>query len=169
MENKNSFPQRKSMRLKSFDYSSTGAYFLTLCIQDRKNILSTVVGEGSPLPKLTNYGEIVDKWILKIPEKYEDYSIDTYVVMPNHVHILLSVMKNGGRGDPSPTVSNVVGWLKYQVTKEINEIRGTAGTRVFQRTFWEHIVRNREDYYGIYKYILDNPKTWCYDKLYTEE
>ena len=85
-------------------------------LQKRKNILSTIVGEGSPLPLLTSYGEVVDRWIQKIPKKYPEASVDCYVIMPNHVHILLSVKKNDGRGDPSPTVDTAIGWLKYQAT-----------------------------------------------------
>lgn len=161
--------KRKDPRLSGFDYSTTGAYFITICTQNRKNILSTIVGEGSPLPRLSQYGEVVDKWIQNIPEKYQEISVDRYVIMPNHIHLLLSVVKAGGRGDPSPTVDAAIGWLKYQATKEINEMRGTAGERIFQRSFYDHIVRNRDDYQEIYKYIYENPMRWKFDKLYAEE
>ncbi len=103
MENGKALPKRKDPRLKGFDYSKTGAYFLTICTQNRKNILWTIVWEGFPLPKLSPYGEIVDRWIQKIPEKYPEVSVDHYVIMPNHIHILLSVMGDNGRGNPSPT------------------------------------------------------------------
>ena len=169
MENKNALPKRKSPRLKEYDYSTTGAYFLTICTQNRKNILSKIVGEGSPLPQLLPYGEIADRQIQKISEEYPEVSVDCYVIMPNHIHILLSVAKDDGRGDPSPTVNSVIGWLKYQVTKKINELRDTAGDKIFQRSFFDHIVRNRDDYYEIYKYICENPARWYYDKLYSEE
>jgi len=93
MENKKALPRRKSPRLNGFDYSKSGAYFLTICTQDRKNILSTVVGEGSPLPyiRLSPYGKILNEWIKKIPEKYPEASVDCYIIMPNHIHILLSL------------------------------------------------------------------------------
>ena len=178
MENGKALPKRKDPRLKGFDYSKTGAYFLTICTQNRKNILSTIVGEGSPLPRLSPYGEIVDGWIQKIPEKYPEASVDCYVIMPNHIHILLSIVKDDGsgdlshtdgRGNPSPTADTVVGWLKYQATKEINKLRGSAGDRIFQRSFFDHIVRNRDDYHEICKYIYENPVRWYYDKLYSEE
>ena len=168
MENEKALPKRKDPRLKGFDYSQTGAYFLTICTQNRKNILSTVVGEGSPLPQLSPYGKIVDRWIQKIPEKYPEASVDCYVIMPNHIHILLSIAKDDGRGDPSPTADTVMGWLKYQATKEINLMRGSAGDKIFQRSFFDHIVRNSDDYYEIFKYIYENPMRWYYDKLYTE-
>ena len=162
-------PKRKSPRLKSFDYSTTGAYFITICTQNRKNILSTIVGEGSPLPKLSHYGEIADLWIQKLPEKYHEISVDCYVIMPNHIHLLLSVMKDDGRGNPSPTVDTAMGWLKYQITKEINKLRGTPGEKLLQRSFFDHIIRNQDDYYEIYKYIYENPMRWKLDRFYTEE
>ena len=65
-------PERKPIRLKNFDYSSNGAYFITICAQNRKDILSAIVGEGFPLPQLSCCGEIVDKWIQRIPEKYPE-------------------------------------------------------------------------------------------------
>ena len=160
---------RKDPRLKGYDYSTTGAYFLTICTQHRKNILSTIVGEGSPLPQLSRYGKIADKWINKIPEKYQEISLDNYVIMPNHIHILLSIIKEDGRGNPSPTVYAAIGWLKYHITKEINQARGTVGQKIFQRSFFDHIVRNRNDYNEIYKYIFENPMRWCFDKLYSKE
>lgn len=169
MVNEKEFPKRKDPRLKGFDYGKTGAYFLTICTQNRKNILSTIVGEGSPLPRLSPYGKIVDKWIQKIPNKYSEVSVDCYVIMPNHIHILLSIVKDDGRGNPSPTADKIIGWLKYQATKEINQFRGAAGDKFFQRSFFDHIVRNRDDYYEICKYIYDNPLRWYYDKLYSEE
>lgn len=100
--------------------------------------------------------------------------------MPNHIHVLLSLFKtvdSNGRGDPSPTtetdsstsVSAVVGWLKYHATKEINSIRNAPGEKVFQRSFYDHVVRNRDDYNEIYKYICENPIRWQYDKLYSDK
>ena len=71
-----------------------------------------------------------------------------------------------GRGDPSPTVDMVIGWLKYYLTKEINKMRGTTGEKAFQRSFYDHVVRNRYDYQEIYKYIYENPMKWQFDKLY---
>lgn len=169
MDEEKEFHKRKPTRLKDFDYNMEGAYFITICTQNRKNILSTIVGEGSPLPQLSHYGKIVDKWVQKIPDKYQEISVDNYVIMPNHIHLLLLLTKKDGRGDPSPTVVSVIGWLKCQVTKEINEACNIVRGRVFQRSFYDHIVRNREDYKEIYKYICENPIRWHFDKLYSKE
>ena len=103
MDKEKELPKRKDPRLKGFDYSKTGSYFLTICTQNRKNILGAIVGEGSDLPRLSPYGEIVDGWIQKIPEKYPETAVDCYVIMPNHIHILLSIVRDDGRGNPSPT------------------------------------------------------------------
>ena len=162
------FVQRKATRLKDFDYSESGAYFITICTQGRRNILSSIVGEGSPLPQLSSYGIIADKWIKKIPEIFNDVYIDNYVIMPNHIHLLLSII-NDGRGDPSPTVINAVGWLKYNITVDINKTRHIQKEKIFQRSFYDHIVRNRDDYDEIYKYIYENPICWQFDRLYAEE
>ena len=82
---------------------------------------------------------------------------------------MLSLVKGDGRGNPSPTADTVIGWLKYQSTKEINQLRGSLGDKIFQRSFFDHVVRNRDDYSEIYKYIYENPMRWNDDKLYTEE
>jgi len=179
-------PKRKSPRLHGFDYSKGGLYFLTICTQDRKNILSDVVGKGSFLPsssinpkielKLLYCGKITDKWINKIPEKFPGTYVDCYVIMPNHIHIILRITPNaaGGRGDPSPTktavasTNSVVGWLKYSITREINCKTDRTGEKVFQRSYYDHIIRDREDYYRIYKYVTENPLCWQTDTLYVE-
>lgn len=143
----------------------------TFCNQPNYNH----VGEGFPLPqgspllRLSKCGEIADSWIQKIPGKYPTISVDCYVIMPNHIHLLLSVNQNNGRGDPSPTIDSAMGWLKYQITREINGLRGVVGEKIFQRSFYDHVVRNRNDYNEIYKYISENPLRWQLDKLYMEE
>lgn len=166
-------PTRKKIRLQNYNYSEPGAYFITICIEKRRKILSKIaeidfeiVGEGSSLPQLTPYGEIVDKWIKLIPEKYPNVSVDYYVIMPNHIHLLLSVIKDDGREDPSPTVCTVIGWLKYNATKEINQLRKVTNEKIFQRSYYDHIVRNQKDYAEISKYIYENPLKWELDELY---
>ena len=172
MENK--LPDRKPTRLENFDYGENGAYFITICTEHRRNILSTIelsqndVGEGSPLPHLLPYGKIASKWIEEIPQKYREISVDCYVIMPNHIHLLLSVDCYNGRGNPSPTIVAAIGWLKYQITAEINSLRGVVGEKVFQRSFYDHVVRNDDDYKEIYQYIMENPLRWQLDKLYME-
>ncbi len=173
MENK--LPERKPTRLKYHDYGKPGAYFVTICTEDRAEILSTicgntVVGEGSPLPRLTTYGEIVREYINEIPNKYPLITIDQYVIMPNHIHLILTIHNVGGRGNPSPTTADaVIGWFKYHITKKINEIAKTPGRKIFQRSFHDRVIRNRKEYQKIATYIRENPLLWEDDCFYGGE
>ena len=160
-------PNRKPTRLKDYDYGKDGYYFITICTKDRQNILSEIVGEGFPLPQLTTYGKIAEKYILSVNRKYPNINTEKYVVMPNHIHIIFSV-NNDGRGDPSPTIVNAVGWLKYSITKQINQIYGSVGNKIFQRSFHDRIIRGEKDYLEICEYIENNPQKWEEDKFYTE-
>lgn len=163
-----SLPSRKPNRLKGFDYSENGVYFITICVQNKEHILSKItVGEGSPLPKLTAYGQIADKYIRQINERYPTVLVEKYVVMPNHIHILAEIYNEPfGTGDPSPTINSVIAWMKYQTAKQINKVRKTPGVRVWQRSFYDHIVRGQQDYDEIWKYIDENPLRWESDCFY---
>ena len=110
MENKD-FPKRTPNRLGGFDYSTGYSYFITICTQSRVKTLSKIVGEWSPLPHLTKQGEIIKNLIENIPSKYSNFSVDYYVIMPNHIHLLISVY-DIGRGDPLP-----YGVLVYRLVK----------------------------------------------------
>lgn len=76
---------------------------------------------------------------------------------------------NIGRGDPSPTISTVVGWFKFHSTKDINAVSNASGRKIFQRSFYDHIIRNQHDYDEVAKYIYENPMRWKFDKLYGSE
>ena len=153
----NDFPKRKPNRLENFDYGAGHAYFITICTQNRAHILSNIsVGEGSALPRLTQEGEIIKNFIENLPSKYSNFLVDYYVIMPNHIHMLITVYDDG-RADPSPTITSFIGWLKYQATKEIYRKTGNSNQKIFQRSFHDHIIRNRDDYEEISKYIYENP------------
>ena len=150
------FSQRKPNRLTEYDYSQNGAYFVTICTQDRKKVLSDIVGDGSPVPKPT--GKIAEEYIRQIPSKYATVSVDQYVIMPDHIHMLLRIDK--GTGNPSPTLGNVIGWYKYQVTKRVNTHLNNSGEKLFQRSYYDHVIRNQQDYDEIWEYIENNPRKW---------
>ena len=151
--------ERKPNRIPEYDYSTTGAYFVTICTQDRRKILSDIVGDGFPVPK--PYGMIAEEMIRQIPMKYPAVSVDRYVVMPDHIHILLRIDTDPiGTGNPSPTLGNIMGWYKYQVTKEVNRQGCTAGEKLFQRSYYDHVIRNQRDYDEIWEYIENNPRKW---------
>ena len=163
-------PNRKPNRIENYDYSQNGAYFITVCTQDRKKILSEIVGDGFPVPKPC--GKIAEEIICKITEKYPCVIVDKYVIMPDHIHMLLRIdfvgeafrLPKNGTGNPSPTVGNIVGWYKYQITKQINLLLNTHGERVFQRSYYDHVIRNQQDYNEIWEYIENNPKKWAITK-----
>lgn len=157
-------PERKRNRLKNFDYSSNGAYFVTICTEDRRKMLCEIVGDGLPVPKPP--GIIAERLIREIPKKYPSVCVDHYVVMPNHIHMLLRLTEHGGTGNPSPTLGNIVGWYKYQVTKQINEKTGTEGNSVFQRSYHDHVIRGERDYQRIWNYIDGNTLRWKEDCFY---
>lgn len=150
--------QRRPNRIENYDYSLNGAYFVTVCTQDRKRILSDIVGDGFPVPKPC--GKVAEAMIHRISVKYPAVEVDKYVIMPDHIHMLLRIRPEG-TGNPSPTLGNVIGWYKYQASKEINLLRGTQGERVFQRSYHDHVIRNQQDYDEIWQYIENNPRKWA--------
>ena len=165
-------PKRKSTRWSGFDYSRGGAYFITICTQDRKNILSTVertekpVGDdahGVPRIQLTRIGKIVEKYILST-NNVKGVSVGDFVIMPNHIHLILFIDEDGTPRASSPTrqtsvVSNCVSTLKRFVNKEVGE-------NIFQRSFYDRVIRNRDEYMEICNYITLNPDNWENDELY---
>ncbi|MEG1550887.1 MAG: transposase, partial [Oscillospiraceae bacterium] len=91
---------------------------------------------------------------------------DKYVIMPNHIHIILILNSNDGTGNPSPTIATIIGWLKYQITKQINLHDKTTGLQRFQRSYHDRIIRNEKEYQKIWEYIETNPLNWKDDCFY---
>lgn len=153
---------RKPNRLKGFDYSSDGLYFITVCAKNRSNIFSKItVGRDDLIPpqtELLNTGEILDKYIHSVNTKYENVEITDYVIMPNHFHLIIKI-NNGTVEAPCPTVSTVIKGIKGLTTREI-------GFSVFQNSFYDHIIRDEEDYLTKARYISENPAKWQKDKYY---
>lgn len=166
-------PNRKPLRLRDYDYSSPGACFVTICTKDRKCILSRItVGAdalGGPSLTLTETGKIVEKYIVST-NRIDGLHVDNYVIMPNHVHMILrietgSFETNGGPPRASaPTtaiIPNAVGALKRLVQRE-------TGEKIFQRSYYEHVIRNERDYLEIWNYIDTNPAKWAEDRYDSE-
>ena len=146
--------KRKRNRLENYSYSSCGAYFLTICTVERRNYFWENVGATIGRPsgiKLSTYGEIVDDAINNIPKIYPAILVDRYIIMPDHIHILLQIKeKENGRPMVAPTVSRVVQQMKGHVTKQI-------GKSIWQKLFFDHIIRDSQDYEKHLKYICENP------------
>ena len=156
-------PKRKPTRFADYDYSSEGAYFITICTKDKQKILCDIVGEGLcalPSVKLTSIGEIVKQSIEYIDNNYDYISVDKYVIMPNHVHLIIT-NQTGGHGDPPLQVYDIIGRMKSFTDSKY------SGT-LWQRSFHDHIIRDENDYLKIWNYIDTNPQKWTDDCFYTE-
>ena len=164
-------PKRKLIRLPEYDYSSPGGYFVTICTRNRRCILSEiVVGADSIRPQepairvnLTAYGRIVDLAIRNIPVFYPHISVERYVIMPNHVHLLLQFHEvEGGRMISAPTLNTVIGQMKRWAGRK-------AGAALWQRSYHEHVIRNERDYLEILEYVENNPAKWADDRYYSSQ
>ena len=226
-------PDRKGTRLERFDYNKHGAYFITICTEGRRRILSEIVCDNgtegqfapneigcepfvggqsrTPVPtdksiknqstvtestsdtivggdvldappiKLLKHGEIADKYIRQLNDFYDNVSVERYVIMPNHIHMILFVeniesilndfdIEANGASRTSPptgvrqhsTVSRFISTFKRFCNKEYGE-------NIWQRSFYDHIIRNQRDYDEVTKYIYENPMRWKFDKFYSEK
>ena len=163
-------PNRKPTRLKKYDYSSSGSYFVTICTKDRKELLSQIiVGDGVlDVPKniLTHFGEIADMHLSSMSGFYTNIKIDKYVIMPNHIHLLIQIFETepviGLLGTPTPTnslISQFISTFKRFCNKEYGE-------NIWQRSYHDHIVRGEADYKKIWEYIDTNILRWKDDCFY---
>ena len=194
----NNLPDRKGTRLRDFDYGGHGTYFITVCTEGRRHILSEIlpgddaamqcnpnefVGDDVldvPQVKLLKCGEIAEKYIKQLNDFYDDISVEHYVIMPNHIHMILfvnniepilnnlAIGENGSSRTSTPTrhvqhatVPGFISTFKRFCNKEYGE-------NVWQRSFYDHIIRNQHDYDQIVKYIYENPMRWRFDRLYRE-
>ena len=157
------WPKRKPNRLTEYDYSTPNAYFITICTQDRKNLfwtdVGTAIGRLENIP-LTNLGMMVKQVIYDITRHYPAITVDHAVVMPNHIHLLLQINTDiDGRPMAAPTISTVINQTKGAASK-------MAGISGWQTGFYDHVIRNDNDYRDIWNYIEGNPGKWAEDKLY---
>ena len=166
-------PKRKQTRLKEYDYSSPGAYFITICVKDRKQLLSKIiVGTGvldGPQNILTSYGEIANKHLVNMSDFYENIKIDEFVVMPNHIHMLIQILETGNSNGPSRTsvptnslIAQFVSTFKRFCNKEY-------GKNIWQSRSNDHIIRGEKDYQKICEYIDTNVIRWKEDCFYNSE
>jgi len=195
---------RRTVRLPAYDYSSDGAYFITICAQNRMCLFGDVIdGEMA----LNQYGKIVEQELLRTPEIRKEVSLDVWMIMPNHIHAIVIINgsgdvgahghaplrgcadengahgraprrgcadENGAHGraplrnqrlyrKPKSLASLIAGF-KSAVTTRINGMRDTPGQPVWQRNYWEHIIRNDNTHETIRRYVLENPRHWASDE-----
>ena len=162
--------QRKPTRLQEYDYSENGAYFVTICTAEKRKTLCDIVGGGAfdaPQVQLTDIGRTAEKYILST-NNISGITVDKYVIMPNHIHLLLSVaVENGTSRAPSPTQSQQTSRTNQLLPHAISTLKRfvnrDVGYNVFQRSFHDHVVRGEPDYREIWQYIDTNPYKWQKD------
>ena len=163
-------PKRKPNRLVNFDYSTPGAYFITICTKQKKCTLGRVVGGGdldAPQMVLSPIGKIVQHNI-EASKQIPNIRVDKYVIMPNHVHFILCIdadRSNGTSRSPSPTNATIpryVACLKRFCHQALQSV-------IFQRSYYDHVIRNETNYLKIWNYIDTNPARWNTDCFYEQE
>ena len=205
---KQEIPKRKHPRLKLYDYSQPGGYFITICTANRKCILSNIsiaptvpdndtvgrglapavpdsntvgrglapaVPDGNTVGRglapaginLSKWGEIVEKELLDLENAFPFLRLDKYVIMPNHIHAILIITAEAAGASPRPTIMDMICHFKSITTRKC-KLLGFEG-RLFQASFYDHIIRSGQDYDEINKYIEENPLNWYYDELYYDE
>jgi len=173
-------PKRKHTRLKEYDYSNNGYYFVTICTQDKLPILSKItVGRGftPAVIKLTKIGKTVQTQLLDLQNRFTNIIIEKYVIMPTHIHfiILISDYETNTKQtaslltagvNPRPTLTDIICVFKSMSTRICNQYDNVIGRKIWQSSFYEHVIRNKDDYENIWQYIEDNPKKWEEDRYY---
>jgi REP element-mobilizing transposase RayT len=169
-------PVRKSTRLVEYDYSSVGGYFITLVTYDRLHLFGEIIAgimQSNPL------GQIVAEEWLRSPMIRKEITLDEWCLMPNHFHAIVMINENGqspakkpdfkekGQFQQTKSLGSFVAGFKSAVTKRINETRQTPGIPVWQRNYYDHIIRDEDDLDRIRNYIASNSLKWELDKEYS--
>jgi len=174
---------RRSIRLKGYDYTRPGAYFITICTHERAHLFGAVV-EGKM--QLNDAGRIAEQCWRDIPVHFPHVQLDAFVIMPNHVHGVLWIVAHDGarvgathasplrnapippRGPVPQSIGAIIGQFKSAVTRQINALRNAPGAPVWQRNYYEHIIRNEQALNAIRRYIVENPLRWHLDRYNPE-
>ena len=158
---------RRSVRLANIDYTSTGAYFVTICVQEKRTVFGIVSGDSVILSSM---GKKVEEFWLSIPDHFPNVSLDEYVIMPNHIHGII-LMRNESSSEqqekafqkvPVGSLSSIIRSFKAAVTRSLKQ-NGVSNFQ-WQRGFYEHVIRSEKAMNSIREYIRLNPRKWSIDK-----
>jgi putative transposase len=152
--------QRKQIRLKNYDYSQHNAYFITICVNHRKCILSNIIEDQT---HLSHQGKIIEKQWLWLAKYYPYVSLNEYVIMPNHFHGIV-VIENKMINKKRYSLSQLICAFKTTSAKAINKFQNSAGKQFWQRSYHERVIRNEEELGKIQEYIINNPLQWAIDE-----
>ncbi len=175
---------RRSIRLKGYDYSQQGGYYVTIVTQYRECLFGNIIDGNMAL---NTFGRIIEYHWQKLPVHFKHIKLDVYQIMPNHLHGIIFIVESVGamhseeniskeqkklRENASPlrphgtkpgSLSAIMQNFQSVTTRKINRIRKTPGLKLWQRNFWEHIIRNENDLNRIREYITNNPLQWALD------
>ena len=177
---------RRSIRLKNYDYNQSGAYFITICVQNRECLFGDIHNGNI---QLNSFGNIVNQLWGQLSVHFPNVEIDAAVIMPNHFHGIIVITNSRGLVSKplvsKPLVSKpsinyetqafyqlktqlgeIIAYFKYQTTKLINQQRDLQGTKIWQRNYYEHIIRNQKSLEFLREYILNNSLQWEIDQLH---
>lgn len=175
----NNLPNRKDLRIKNYDYSQAGYYFVTICTEGKGHLFGKIV-DG--FMKLNNVGHMIEKWVGKLHDQYENVQLDEFVLMPNHIHFIVVIVGADPCVSPPEVCGNagthtgvplhtIIQWFKTMSTNEyIKGVKSgeypTFDKRIWQRNYYEHIIRNQKELHEIRGYIVNNPAKWELDQYY---
>ena len=148
-------PKRKNIRLNDYNYSSNGAYFITIYTKNKENLLWKNVGANCVRPldqlPLSKIGIVIENEIYKLNTVYENIKVDKYQIMPNHIHLIIFIYEDSnGRTQFAPTISRIIKQFKGSITKQIE-------FSIWQKSFYDRIIRNEKEYQEVWNYIHNNP------------
>lgn len=156
------YPKRKHIRLKTHDYAQSGVYFLTLCVREKVPMLGILCEtETDVFIKRSSYGESVDACVREIEKHYSHVKLRRYMLMPDHIHLLVQIRNKADIPSEEKTASvcDIVKGLKRAVTKKI-------GFSIWQNSFYERIIKDREAYVSVCRYIDQNPRKWAENPIH---
>lgn len=181
----NNLPKRKDLRLKAYDYSQAGYYFVTICTENKQHLFGEI---DDGIMKLNDAGKMVEDWINKLHGRYENAVLDEFAIMPNHIHIIMVIVGadpcvSPPSGIPPKTsdstgthmgvpLHRIIQWVKTMTTNDY--IKGVKSgqykpfnKQIWQRNYYEHVIRNDKELQEIREYIVNNPAKWELDKYYS--
>ena len=152
---------RKSIRLKDYDYSMSGGYFVTICVQEMKCVMGEIAGGDM---QLNGFGKIVEQIWEELPNRFPTIELDVFVVMPNHFHGIVFLQNPGAASSTPTTLGKVIRAFKSISAIEVNRRLETQGKQFWQRNFFERVIRNEKEMDKIREYIINNPLQWEIDR-----
>ncbi|MGN0568882.1 MAG: transposase [Candidatus Fimenecus sp.] len=177
----NELPKRKHPRLKQYDYSANGYYFVTICCKDMRCFFGKIthiadsvgcclapneMAHNDTILTLSSYGQMAEKQLFALEERYDYVTIDKYVIMPNHIHAILILDGETAGASLRPTLSDIICAYKSLTTRNCNQIGIYKGRQIFQNSFYDRIITSEEGYLEVWQYIDENPRKWQNDEYY---